>query len=68
MSVIFLLTFSFDLYIEEINNYVKSLLNGHSFRKNSFEIQILSQCQDFCRSVQIKKNCTKKTQSSYYIC
>lgn len=31
-----------------------------------FEIQILSQCQDFCRSVQIK-NCIKK-KSSYYIC
>ena len=32
-----------------------------------FESQILSQCQDFCRSVQIKKkNMYKK--SSYYIC
>lgn len=31
-----------------------------------FEIQILSQCQDFCRSVQIK-NCIKKKKFLLYL-
>lgn len=36
-------------------------------KKNSFESQILSQCQNFCKNVQIK-NCLKKKTCSYYIC